>query len=87
MEDDLNFFENRRRPQIFKNERRPQFFFKWKTTTIFLKKEDDLNFFENGRQPQFFLKMEDDLKKIIHQKTIKIKAKNKPMVVAPLRIT
>jgi transglutaminase/protease-like cytokinesis protein 3 len=35
---------------------------KWKTTSIFLKKEDDLN----------FLKMEDDLKKIMQP----IKSKN-----------
>ena len=54
MEDDLNFFENRRRPQFFENRRRPQFFeiekqpqfvFKWKTTSICF----------NGRQPQLFL--------------------------------
>ena len=38
--------------------------------------EDDLDFFE----------MEDDLKKNT-TKTIKIKAKNKTMVVAPLRVT
>jgi hypothetical protein len=36
MEDDLNFFENGRRPH---------FFFKWKTTSIILKMEDDLIFF------------------------------------------
>ena len=46
VEDDLNSFENVRRPHFFR---------KWKTTLIFLKMEDDLNFFENGRQPQFFL--------------------------------
>jgi hypothetical protein len=39
--------------------------------------EDDLN----------FLKMEDNLTKIIQQKTTKIKAKNKTMVVAPLQVT
>ena len=47
-------------------------------TSNFLKMEDELN---------FFVKMEDDLKKIIQQKTIKIQAKNKTMVVAPLRVT
>ena len=35
MEDDLNFFENRRRPQKF---------LKWKTTSIFWKLEDNLKF-------------------------------------------
>ena len=40
------------------------FFFKWKTTSVFLKMEDDLNFWDN-------------LKKIIQQKAIKIKTKNK----------
>ena len=42
MEEDLIFFENRRRPQFFDNGRRPQFF------------EDRRQpiFFENKRQPQ-----------------------------------
>ena len=44
--------------------------------------EDDLNILENGRRPyvfekgrrpHFFLKMEDDLRKIMQPKTIKIK--------------
>ena len=43
MEDDLNIFENGRRPQFFR---------KWKTTSIFLKMEDDLNFL-NDKQPFF----------------------------------
>ena len=55
MEDDLNIFENGRRPQyfwkwkttsIFLNGRRPQYFLTWKTTSIFLKMEDDLNHFK-----------------------------------------
>jgi hypothetical protein len=37
--------------------------------------EDDLNFFEKGRRPQFFLKMEDDLKKIMQPKPIQSKKK------------
>jgi hypothetical protein len=40
MEDDLNIFENGRRPQSF---------FKWKTTSILLKMEEDLILFVNGR--------------------------------------
>ena len=59
MEDELNFLENGIQPQFF-----------WKM-------EDNLNFFENETKPQFlkiedninFLKMEDDLKKIIKWKT------------------
>jgi hypothetical protein len=47
--------------------------------------EDDHNFFEKGR---FFWKMEDDHNKNnTTKKTIKIKAKNKTLVVAPLRVT
>ena len=66
MEDDLNIFENGRRPQ---------FFGKRKTTSIFLKMEDNLkkimqpktiksknnNIFENGRLHKFFFKKEDNL--------------------------
>ena len=44
MEDDLNFFENGRRPQ---------FFLKMEDDLKFLKMEDNLNYFENGRRPQF----------------------------------
>jgi hypothetical protein len=40
MEDDLYFS---------KNGRRPQFFQKWKTTSIFSKREDDLNFFQKWK--------------------------------------
>ena len=43
MEDDINSFENGRRPQ---------YFWKLKTTSIVLKMEDDLNFIWNGRRPQ-----------------------------------
>jgi hypothetical protein len=55
MEDDLNFLENGRRPQLFG---------KWKTTSTSWKMEDDHNFFlmeddlivlENGRRPQLFM--------------------------------
>ena len=52
MEDDLNYFTSKRRPQYFD---------KWKTTLpFFLQMEDDLNILENGRRPHFF-QMEDDL--------------------------
>ena len=44
----------------------------WKTTSIFLKMEDDLIFWKR-RQPQFYLKMEDDLKKIMPPKQLKVK--------------
>ena len=37
MEDDLNFFENGRRPYFF---------------YFFIQKKDDLNIFKNGRRPQ-----------------------------------
>ena len=50
MEDDLNFFENGRRPQ---------FFWKWKTTYIVLKMEDNLNLLKM-EDDWFFLQMEDD---------------------------
>ena len=46
MEDDLNFVDNGRLPQLFG---------KWKTTSIFLKMEDDLICFGNGRRPKFFV--------------------------------
>ena len=52
MEDDLNFFENGRRPQLFQ---------KWKTTSIFSKMEDDLNFFKKTKTTSIFSKNEDDL--------------------------
>ena len=45
MKDDLNVFENGRRPQ---------YFLRWKTTSKCFKVEDDLNIFENGRPPQYF---------------------------------
>ena len=38
IEDNLN---------IFQNGRRPQFFLKWKTTSIFWKKENDQNIFSS----------------------------------------
>jgi hypothetical protein len=77
MEDDLNFFENGRRPQFLEMEDNLNFLEmeynlnflgKWKTTLIFL----------NGRRPHYFVN------KIIKQpKTFKIET----MVVAPLRVT
>ena len=48
MEDDLNFFQNGRRPQFFP---------KWKTTSIcqtFSKTKDNHNIFKNGRRPELF---------------------------------
>ena len=52
MEDNLNFFENGRRPKFnFKNGRRPQIFFQM---------EDDLKHFRMEDKLNFFL-MEDDL--------------------------
>ena len=48
MEEDLNIFENGRRPQ---------YLWKFKTTSIFLKVEDNLNIFENVRRPQYFWKL------------------------------
>ena len=53
MEDDLNFFENGRRPQ---------YFCKWKTTSIFFENIRRPQFVEMGRRPHF-QKMEDCLKK------------------------
>ena len=47
IEDNLNIFENGRRPQ---------YFWKLKTTSIFLKMEDNLNIFENGTWPQYLKK-------------------------------
>ena len=44
MEDDLNFFENGRQPQL-KGE--------WKVTSSIRSTEDYLNVFLNGKQPQF----------------------------------
>ena len=44
MEDNLNIFENRRRPQFFLNGRQPHL----------KKNERQRQFFENGRRPQFF---------------------------------
>ena len=44
--------------------------------------EDNLNILVNGDNLNF-IQMEDDLKKIMQSKTIKIKT----MVVAPLRVT
>jgi hypothetical protein len=38
--------------------------------------EDDLHIVFKGRQPQFFLKMEQDPKKVIQPKTIKSKNNN-----------
>ena len=51
IEDNFNFFENRRRPQLFAkwkilikgNRRQPQFLCKWKMTSILRLIEDDLN--------------------------------------------
>ena len=59
-QDDINFFENGRRPQFFENGRRPQFFFKWKTTSIFGKLEHNLIFWKMEDNLNF-LKMEGDL--------------------------
>ena len=86
MEDDLNIFENGRRPKFFENGRRSQFFSKLKLTSyeimqpnktkiktiLFLKMEDNLNIFQ----------MEEDLQKIKQPKTIK-----NQRVVAPFRVT
>ena len=36
-----------------------------------------------GRQPKYLFQMEDDLKKIMQQKQLKVRT----MVVAPLRVT
>ena len=46
MEDDLNVFENGRRPQFLKMENDLNFF----------KNEDDLTIFKNGRRPYYFQK-------------------------------
>jgi hypothetical protein len=53
LEDDLNFLENGRRPQLFgkmeedlnvkENVRRPQFKCKWETTLILRSVENDIN--------------------------------------------
>ena len=42
MEDDLNFFENARRPYCHKLKMTSIFFFKRKTTSTYLRIEDDL---------------------------------------------
>ena len=71
MEDNLNVFENWRRPPYLSNKRRPQYLCKLKTTSILLNFKttrgnikDDLSiikigrwpqYFENGRQPHFCL--------------------------------
>ena len=61
MEDDLNFFENWRRPPFFRkctttstfwNGRRPHFFWNWRRHKLFFQKNDDLNILRNRRQPQ-----------------------------------
>jgi hypothetical protein len=59
MEDDLNIFENGRRPQFFLKEDDLKFFFKWKITQnkIMQPKTSESknnNIFENGRRPIFF---------------------------------
>ena len=66
MEEDLNIFENGRRPQFVSNGRQPQFCSRPHLKLIFGMRhyidptrwnvEDDLNIFENGRRPQFFWK-------------------------------
>jgi hypothetical protein len=54
MEDDLNIFENGRRPILL--------FFKWKTTYIYSNgRQPQVS--SNGRQPQVF-QMEDNLKQL-----------------------
>ena len=73
MEDNLNIFENGRRPQYFSNARRPHIF-QMDDNINLIQMEYDLNILANGRQP---------IKKIIQPKTIKIKI----MVLAPLRVT
>ena len=84
MEDDLNIFENGRRPQFLRNGRRPKFLGNGRRP----------QFLRNGRRPQF-LELEDDLnlwkmevdlnfwKMEDNPKQLKVKA----MVVAPLRVT
>ena len=64
MEDDLNIFENERRPQFFQlkddlnfvlvNLRKLIFGMQHCFNLTRLNMEDDLNLFENGRQPIFF---------------------------------
>ena len=59
MEDDLNIFENGRRPYFFLKEDDLNFFFKWKTTSKKIMqpkiiKSKNNNIFENGRRPQLF---------------------------------
>jgi hypothetical protein len=63
MEDNLNIFENGRRPHFFPNLRWPQFYSMQPRELVFgmqhcfnptrWNMKDDLNFFENGRRPQF----------------------------------
>jgi hypothetical protein len=45
--------------------------------------EDDLNIIFKKEEDINFLKMRDNLKKIMHQKQLKVKT----MIVAPLRVT
>ena len=62
IEDDLNIFENWRRPQFFPNRRRPRFCSRQPRELIFgmlhsfnqTRWNMDLNFLENGRRPQLF---------------------------------
>jgi hypothetical protein len=52
LEDDLNFFANRRRPK---------FFWQWKTNSIISQIGRQPQYLGNDRQPALFVKMEDDL--------------------------
>jgi hypothetical protein len=51
MEEDLNIFENGRRPIFFENEKQPQYF----------ETEKQPQYFENGRQHQFVFRMKTTL--------------------------
>ena len=77
MEDDLNFFQNERRPHFSKVEDDINFF-KMEDDQKKLKLEGDLIFFQNGRRHIPF-----SIWKIRQPKTMKIKT----IVVAPLRVT
>ena len=82
MEDDLIFLKFEDKLIILKSEDDLNFYE--------TKMEYKLNYFKSRRQPQYtfesnqLFQMKDDLKKIMEQKTVKIKTKIKAMVVALL---
>ena len=66
MEDEINIFENGRRPQFLFKGSQPQIFRKWKTTSKKMMqpkmiKSKNKKIFESGRRPNFLLKKEDNL--------------------------